>query len=177
MSCLRDTKDLCLTLRADGTGMSRWHIDAAFAVHQDFRSHTGGNMTMGKGSIMSASLKQKQNTRSSTESELAGSDDLTSQVLWAKLFLEAQGCNVKDNVIHQDDKSTILLQKNGHASAGKRSRHLNIKLFYITDLINDKQTQVECCPTDEMMANFMTKPKQGSAFAKLRTRIMNLEAS
>ena len=97
-----------------------------------------------------------------------------SQVPWAKLFLEAQGHKVKDDVVCQDDKSTVLLQKNGRASTGKRSRHLNIKLFYITDLINDKQMQVECCLTDEMMADFMTKPKQGSAFVKLRTRIMNL---
>ena len=75
---------------------------------------------------------------SKEELELVGSDDLMSQVPWTELFLEAQGCHVKDNTVCQDDKSTVLLQKNGRAGAGKRSRHLNAKLFCITDLINKK---------------------------------------
>ena len=35
-------------------------------------------------------------------------------------FMEAQGYMIKENIQHQDNKSTILLQENGRKSTGKR---------------------------------------------------------
>ena len=69
------TRDDVLILSADNLRVIKWYIDAAFAVHPDFRSHTGGVMTLGRGAIQSISTKQKLNTRSSTEAELVGTDD------------------------------------------------------------------------------------------------------
>ena len=76
---------------------------------------------MGEGDVQSVSRKQKLNTRSSTESELVGVDDVATMVLWTKLFLEEQGQNIKQNIIYQDNKSAMLLEVNGRKSAGKRS--------------------------------------------------------
>ena len=90
-------------------------------------------MTLGKRAVVSISSKQKVNARSSTEAELIGINDIISNVLWAKLFMQHQGIEIKHNIVYQDIKSTILLAENGRLSAGKRSRHLNIKYFYITD--------------------------------------------
>jgi len=47
-------------------------VDASFAVHPDFKSHTGGVLTMGEGTLQGVTSKQKLNTRSSTEAELVG---------------------------------------------------------------------------------------------------------
>eukprot|EP00957_Ditylum_brightwellii_P104557 7967049-Ditylum_brightwellii.AAC.1 len=49
---------------------TQWWVDGTFTVHANMRSHTGTTMSLGKDSIYSASLKQKINTRSSTETEL-----------------------------------------------------------------------------------------------------------
>ena len=62
---------------------------------------------MGKGSIINISLKQKVNTRSSTEAEVIGVDDCIGPILWTHQFLEHQGYDVKDNVLLQDNQSTI----------------------------------------------------------------------
>jgi hypothetical protein len=70
MKYLQSTIDLPLVLSADGTGIPQWHIDASYAVHVDMKSHTGGAMTLGKGSMYSTSVKQKLMTRSSTEAEV-----------------------------------------------------------------------------------------------------------
>jgi hypothetical protein len=60
----------------------KWWVDASFVVHPDMRSHTDGVMSLGKGAVYSASTtRQKLNTRSSTEAELVGIDDLMAQVL------------------------------------------------------------------------------------------------
>ena len=68
----------------------------------------------------------------------------------------------------------MLLEKNGRASAGKRSRHLNIRYFYVTDHINKGKIDVKFCPTDAMTADYMTKPLHGKKFLKFKKEIMNL---
>ena len=89
-------------------------------------------MNWGVGTPISTSTKQKLNARSSTESELIGVDDMMEKVLWSKLFLEEQGVHVKENIVLQDNQSAIWLEKNGRASAGKRTRALNIRYFLCT---------------------------------------------
>ena len=60
----------------------------------------------------------KINTRSSTEAELVGADDVATQILWMKHFMEAQGYTIEENILHQYNKSTILLQENGRKVPG-----------------------------------------------------------
>ena len=79
---------LPLTLRADNIEVIQWWGDASFAVHPDMKSHTGGTMSLGKGSVIDICRKQKFNTRSSTKTELAGVDDCIGKMIWAKHFLQ-----------------------------------------------------------------------------------------
>lgn len=169
---LRSTRELPLVLGADGTGVLSWYVDASFAVHPDMRGHTGGLMTMGRGCPMMRSTKAKLNTRSSTESELVAVDDLIPQILWARLFLKEQGFKVMDNILYQDNKSAILLEKNGRTSSSKRTKHIEIRYYYVADRIAKKDLKVVWCPTDQMIADFLTKPLQGKAFVKFRNLLM-----
>jgi hypothetical protein len=171
---LKGTIDDVLTLETDDTQTLTWYIDAAFAVHADMKSHTGAVFTMGKGAIISDSLKQKVNARSSTESEIVGVDDEISKVVWAKRFVEYQGFKVKLNIVYQDNTSSMKLEQNGKASSGKRTRHFDIKMFYVTDLVTRNEVQVKYCPTGEMIGDYMTKPLVGSKFKRFRDLIMNL---
>jgi hypothetical protein len=77
-------------------------------VHPDMRGHTGGTMTMGTGFPLDKSTKHKLNTRSSTSN-----NDLIPQILWARLFIKAQGFAVSNNILYQDNKSAMLLETNG----------------------------------------------------------------
>ena len=110
------------------------------------------------------SSKQKLNTRSSTEVELVGVDDMISKVLWTRLFMEAQGYDIEENIIYQDNKSAMILEKNRRQSAGKRSRALNVRYFFITDMIEKGRVSVEYCGTDDLIGDYMTKPLQGKKF-------------
>ena len=127
---------------------------------------------MGKGALQSISWKHKLNVQSSTEAELVGIDDAATMILWTKLFLEAQGYDVKKNILYQDNKSAILMETNGKNSSGKRTRALNIRYFFITDQIEKENVQVEHCPTDEMIRDFNTKPLQGEKFRNFRDIIL-----
>ena len=175
MGHLLHTRDDLLTLEADSKQNLYWHVDASFAVHPDMKSHTGAIFTLGKGSIISSSTKQKVNSRSSTESELIGVDDKVSKIVWSKKFLEHQGFKVNLNIIYQDNTSTIKLMNNGKLSSGKRTRHFDIRLFYINDLIGRGECIVKYCPTEEMIADYMSKPLVGKAYQINRQRILNLQ--
>jgi hypothetical protein len=152
----------------------KWWIDASFAVHPDMKSHTGGTMSLGKGSVYSTSRKQRINTKSSTEAELVGVDDGMPLVIWTRNFISAQGYQINDNVVYQDNQSTMLLAKNGRASSGRRTRHVDIRYFFVTDRIKNGELRIEYCPTADMVADFFTKPLQGSLFRKLRAIILNI---
>jgi len=163
-----------LILSADGSGVLMWYVNASFAVHPNMHSHTGGVFTMGRGFPINSSTKQKLNTRSSTESELVAVDNLMPIVLWTRYFLMAQGYGVTENFLLQDNRSSMLLERNGKASSSKCTRHINIRSFLIIDRVNMKEVQIKWCPTKEMVADFMTKPLQGSHFRRLRDLIMGM---
>ena len=120
------------------------------------------------------STKQKLNTRSSTESEIVGADDFMPHILWTRQFTQAQGYKVEDNVLYQDNRSAILLEKNGRASSGKRTKHINLRYFFVTDQVSKGELSLEWCPTADMIGDFMTKPLQGASFKKFRDAIMGV---
>jgi len=162
MNFIWRTKDEVITLECKNNEIITWYVDAAFAVHDDMKSHTGAVMTLGMGSVCSYSLKQKVNARSSTEAELIGVDDVVSKILWTRKFLKEQGLEIKQNIVFRDNTSSMKLEENGRMSAGKRTRHFDIKYFYISDLIKRKEIEIKYCPTGSMWADYMTKPLVGS---------------
>ena len=84
-------------LQEDESKDLMWYVDCAFGVHSDYRSHTGGRLTMGKGFAISVSKAHKLNTRSSTEGEIVSVNDCLALILWSREFMIAQeyGCNRK----------------------------------------------------------------------------------
>ena len=69
------------------------------------------------------SCKQKLNAKSSTQAELVGADDILSNLLSTRHFMEAQG-HKQSPTLMQDNTSAILLEKNGYESVGKQSCHI-----------------------------------------------------
>ena len=116
-------------LEADDAHVVKWWVNASFAVHRDMRSHTGGMMSLGKGSAYSTLTCHKINMKSSTEAELVAIDDVMPLILWTRYFLEAQGYKVHENKVFQDNKSTMLLEKNGKHSSSHWMCHINIQYF------------------------------------------------
>jgi hypothetical protein len=172
---LRGTQDMSLTLEADNMAVTKWCVDGSYAVHPDMKSHTGGMLSMGKGAVYGTSIRQKLNTKSSTEAELIAVNDVLPQVPWTRYFLQAQGYDVSTSTIFQDNHSAILLEKNGRGSSSKRTRHIIIRYFFVTYRVHNKEVRIQYCPTGEMLADFFTKPLQGKHFRLFRDRILNIQ--
>jgi len=127
---------------------------------------------LGRGANKCKSTKQKLITKSSTEAEVVGSSDYLPNTIWAKMFLAEQGYELTKNIFYQDNQSTIRLEKNGRASCGQKSRHIDICYFLMQDRFESEGISVVYCPTDEMLANFFTKPLHGSLFRKFRAVLL-----
>ena len=164
-----------LRLGADSLNQFATWVDASFAVHPDMRSHTGGVISFGRGGIICKSKKQNINTKSSTEAELIGASDYLPNTLYVKLFMEAQGYPIDRAIFHQDNESAIKMETNGKASSGQRSRHIDIRYFFMTDHSKRKHIDITHCRTEHMLADFFTKPLQGSLFRKFRSVLLGLE--
>ena len=98
------------------------------------------------------------------------------QILWTRFFLEAQGYQIQASVVYQDNQSALLLANNRQASSSKHTHHMNIHYFFIMDHIQAGDLQVEYCPTDDMIADFFTKPLQGGKFVRFRDQILNVQS-
>ena len=146
------------------------------------KSHTGGELSLGTGSVIAMSTKQKLNTTSSTEAELVGVSDSLGFNMWCTYFFKAQGQELGDgnvaigdrNILYQDNESCIKLAKNGKASSTKRTRHIHIRYFAVTDRVKKQEIEIHYCPTKEMLGDFYTKPIQGSLYRKFRNSILGI---
>jgi hypothetical protein len=118
MSHLKATVGLHLTLHCKELDKILWYIDGSYATHQDMKGQSGAVMMTGGCIVLSRSNKQKINTRGSTESELIAVDDVLPSVQWTGKFMSEQGYPV-ETIIKEDNRSTMLLMKNGKLSSGK----------------------------------------------------------
>ena len=60
----------------------------------------------------------------------------------------------------------MLLEKNGIMSSSKRTKHINVRYYFIKDRIDKGEINVIYCPTEMMIADYFTKPLQGLLFIR-----------
>ena len=85
-------------------------------------------------------------------------DDFMEPVLNKMYFTEAQGHNVKQNIMFRDDQSNMRVMINGKESSTKQTKHINENFFFMHDVIKRGDMYVECCPTGDIWADVLTKP-------------------
>jgi hypothetical protein len=148
------------------------YVDASFAVHHDYKSHTGGILSLGSGPIFAKSTRQKLNTISSTEAELVGISDMLPQALWTRDWIISQGYEIRPLVMFQDNTSTIQLSTKGPSNK-ERTRHIAIRYYWVKDRVVAGEVEVKHLGTADMIADFLSKPIQGELFRKLRKLLLN----
>ena len=88
------------------------------------------------------------------------------------VFWEEQGYNIEENVIYQDNKSAIRMEKNGRNLFTGNSLHINIQYLFVKDVFDKNEVRIEHFPTEWMLVEFFTKSLQGELFRQFRDIIM-----
>ena len=118
------------------------------------KGHTGGVTSFGYGLTYTKCSKQKVNTKSPTEVEIVAASDYLAHTVWLAGFMKDQGYPISRTLFYQDDISDIQIE-NGSVSSGERSRHMNIRFFFIKDILKREGIEVKHCPTERMIADFL----------------------
>jgi len=89
------------------------------------------------------------------EAEYIALASAVKEGLWLKKFEEELLMPKKTLTIFEDNQSTIKLSKNPIHST--RSKHIDVRYHKVQELVNNKVIQIEYKPTEEMVADIMTK--------------------
>jgi hypothetical protein len=152
------TKDLKLSFgSAEDNCVLLGFSDADWAGDQeDRKSNTGFVFKLNGAAISWVSRKQNCVTLSSMEAEFVALTEATQEVVWLRKVLAEMGeIQTNPTCMFEDNQSCISFVKNGRLN--KRSKHIDTKKNYIKDMC-DKEIMLRYCPTEDMVADIMTKP-------------------
>jgi hypothetical protein len=85
------------------------------------------------------------------------------EAVWLrKLLTDLFDHEMDPNTIHCDNQSCVKLSEN--PVFHDRSKHIEIKYYYITDMVQRKTVHVQCLSTHEQIADIFTKPLAKTKF-------------
>lgn len=169
MKYLNSTSEKALTLRGEGDKLETF-IDAAFALHDDAKSHTGMVVKLYGDTVLVKSSKQKIVTRDSTEAELVALSDKILVPIRCREFLNAQGVDIGVPVVYQDNMSTISLVTKG---GGKyRNKYIHVRQQDVLQMARDGDVDIRYVRTGDMEADGCTKPLQGNLGRMMAARLL-----
>lgn len=125
----------------------------------DRRSTSGYCVNLSEGSALIAWKTRKQATvaLSTCEAEYMSLASAMQECIYLEQLLknidEYQYAQTK---IFEDNQGTIALAKN--PVHRQRCKHIDIKYHFIRETLNSGRVILEYCPTDQMVADIMTKP-------------------
>ena len=157
---LSSTKDYALVLGATSEGETslQGYTDADWGANDETRrSISGHTFILGAGAVSWSSKRQQTVALSSTEAEYLALTRATKEALWLQRLLgEIEGKTRGAVAIHVDNLGCIAMAKNpeGH----ERSKHIDIQAHFVRQHVSNRRVELNYCPTEEMVADIMTKP-------------------
>jgi hypothetical protein len=148
------------------------YADASYGTHDDGKSHSGWIFTLGRGAVVSNSTKQKLVVKSSAEGEFVTLSDMISSAAHEKDKLSAMNNDiVSSGLIMEDNEAAIHLAERGKSNSS-RTKHIKIRYFFIKQYLDNGEFILIHCPTNQMIADILTKPLQGALFFTLRDLLL-----
>jgi hypothetical protein len=166
------TAQQVLVLRATGTPQIRAYVDAAYAIHEDSKSHTGVVVYVGETLVYVSSKKQKCMSKSPTEAELIGLTDNLGLVELFKEFVEfVVGQEVQVPIVYQDCKAVLSLVAMGGGIT--RTKHLRARMNLGREVVNENRALVQYVKAEDMKADGFSKPLDPSGHGKFMQLLHN----
>jgi hypothetical protein len=143
------------------------HADADWAEDRETRKSISGFTCVVLGGTVSwCSRRQVTVALSTTEAELYALTEAALELEWLNRILRDFGVeSEKSLLLFTDNQSTRAAIINKKVSA--KLKHIDTKLHFIRDWVENKRLLIEYCPTDDNVADMLTKPLAGTKIAKL----------
>jgi hypothetical protein len=137
---------------------------------EDSKSTSGYVFLLSSGAVSWMSKKQPIVALSTTEAEFVAAAASACQAVWMRRVLRNLSHDQEGSTsIMCDNSSTIKLSKNPVMHG--RSKHIRVRFHFLRDLAKDGEVELVYCPTQEQVADLMTKALKLEAFQKLRKKM------
>ena len=142
--------------------------DADWAGDLDNRRSTSGYLFQISGGPVSwRSKKQSSVALSTAEAEYVALASSAQEAVWMRQLTTELGSAPTDaTTIFEDNQSAISMASNPQFHG--RAKHISIKYHFIREKVSDGMVKLRYCPTNEMIADMLTKGLPKEQFAKLR---------
>lgn len=131
----------------------------------DRKSTTGFVFFVAGGAVSWKSKKQSVVTTSTAEAEYLAMGSAAQECIWiSRLFNFASGRSTLQPEVYVDNQGSIKMAKND--ASGNRTKHIDIKYHLVRDLLNEGKFKLSYCPSNDMVADILTKPLAKVLFQK-----------
>jgi hypothetical protein len=152
---LLGTMKLGLTFGTSSAGLVGY-TDADGASQDHRRTITGFTFLVDGGAVLWGSRKQELVTLSTAESEFVAATHAAKEAQWLRQFIgEVFRPLQHPTMLYSDNQTAIALTKDGSHHA--RTKHIDIWYYYICFCIEDGSIKLIYCPTENMVADTLTK--------------------
>lgn len=166
---LKGTADLSLVIGNDDQHENLiGYADADWAEDRMDRKSVSGHVFRFKGNTIGwRSKKQTVVAMSSAEAEYISLSEACRELVWIRRLLNDfhQPQNTA-TIIYEDNQSCLKLAQNENLSG--RTKHIDTKKYFVKDYIDKGEMFCDYCPTEEMIADMLTKPLPVKALMKFR---------
>jgi hypothetical protein len=135
----------------------------------DRKSTSGGCFYVGNNRVAWMSKKQASISLSTTEAEYIATGSCCTQLLWMKTLLGDYGFSQDTMIINCDNTSAINISKNPVQHS--QTKHIDIRHHFLRDLVESEVVSLSFIPTENQLADILTKPLDGSRSEFLRKAI------
>jgi hypothetical protein len=171
---LRGTTGICLTFQRTSNFVLDCFSDSDWGGNRDHRKSTTGYVCRAGGGCVSwASKTQATVALSSAEAEYMAAAAATQEVLWWRTILGELGLSVTEaTIIHEDNQGCIAMS----LTEGKhgRTKHIDIRYHFIKQHVQEGRICLKYCPTDQQLADILTKPLPRRVFERLRGLLLGM---
>ena len=124
------------------------------------RSVSGYILMLGNGPVCWQSRQQKSISTSTAEAEYVALFELSKHTIWVTKFLSellvANELIGKNGMLaYTDNQSAIAIAKGTNSP---KTKHIDIAYHFVRQCVKDKLIDLEYIPTNEMLADILTKP-------------------
>lgn len=137
---------------------------------EDRRSTTGYCFSLTKqGPAISWKTKKQPTVALSTcEAEYIGLATATQESIYLTQLVNGMDNRIHSCAeIHGDNQGAIALCKN--PVNRQRSKHIDVKYHFIRNTLSEGKISIVCCPSEEMVADILTKPVAKPKIIKFKT--------
>ena len=159
----------------DGLSPFKVFSDADHAVDYTRRSTIGVVIVLHGGPIAWTSTLGKTVATSTCEAEVNAATAAAKDAIHLKNLLVELGQMPKDFPIRiAEDNSAAIAQAEAGLAHIRNAKHYAVRLRFLQQLVLDKEVEFVYTPTDEQLADFMTKPLDVTKFQRFRDVLLSV---